>query len=262
MEFIYSRNEIWNKYPRANVTYWSYLIAISNYAIYFINIIYFYTAPPYPSTRSVDTKKENCATSEIIVIWELICLIFVIMFCCLSNNLVNKFTLMPNRLYDLRSTRREASYDIKFYFINFAIAYLFSFVNIYITSCYYSESSKIEMCKDIQLCKDNYILFIVSTNLYFLWMNSILAHILVTWVLHNIQKNNKIANLNNLRVLQLGEQETECVICFEPLQPSVDLTLCVVKTQCNHYFHNNCLFEWIQINNTCPVCRINFADID
>lgn len=241
MEFIYSRNEIWNKYPRANVlvTYWSYLIAISNYAIYFINIIYFYT------------KKENCATSEIIVIWELICLIFVIMFCCVSNNLVNKFTLMPNRLY-----------DIKFYFINFAIAYLFSFVNIYITSCYYSESSKIEMCKDIQLCKDNYILFIVSTNLYFLWMNSILAHILVTWVLHNIQKkNNKIANLNNLRVLQLGEQETECVICFEPLQPSVDLTLCVVKTSCNHYFHNNCLFEWIQINNTCPVCRINFADI-
>ena len=240
MEFIYSRNEIWNKYPRANVlvTYWSYLIAISNYAIYFINIIYFYI------------KKENCATSEIIVIWELICIIFVIMFCCVSNNLVNKFTLMPNRLY-----------DIKFYFINFAIAYLFSFVNIYITSCYYSESSKIEMCKDIQLCKDNYILFIVSTNLYFLWMNSILAHILVTWVLHNIQKNNKITNLNNLRVLQLGEQETECVICFEPLQPSVDLTLCVVKTQCNHYFHNNCLFEWIQINNTCPVCRINFADI-
>lgn len=240
MEFIYSRNEIWNKYPRANilVTYWSYLIAISNYAIYFINIIYFYT------------KKENCATSEIIVIWELICIIFVIMFCCVSNNLVNKFTLMPNRLY-----------DIKFYFINFAIAYLFSFVNIYITSCYYSESSKIEMCKDIQLCKDNYILFIVSTNLYFLWMNSILAHILVTWLLHNIQKNNKIANLNNLRVLQLGEQETECVICFEPLQPSADLTLCVVKTPCNHYFHNNCLFEWIQINNTCPVCRINFADI-
>ena len=153
MEFIYSRNEIWNKYPRANVlvTYWSYLIAISNYAIYFINIIYFYI------------KKENCATSEIIVIWELICIIFVIMFCCVSNNLVNKFTLMPNRLY-----------DIKFYFINFAIAYLFSFVNIYITSCYYSETSKIEMCKDIQLCKDNYILFIVSTNLYFLWMNTVM----------------------------------------------------------------------------------------
>jgi|LauGreDrversion4_2_1035121.scaffolds.fasta_scaffold14889_3 hypothetical protein len=239
MEFIYSRNEIWNKYPRANilVTYWSYLIAISNYAIYFINIIYFYA------------KKENCATrSEIIIIWGMICLIFAIMFCCVSNNLVNKFTLMPNRLY-----------DIKFYFLNFTIAYLFSFVNIYITSCYYSESSKIEMCKDIQLCKDNYILFIVSTNLYFLWMNSILAHILVTWLLHNIQKNN--TNLSNLRVLQLGEQETECVICFEPLQPSVDLTLCVVKTPCNHYFHNNCLFEWIQINNTCPVCRINFADI-
>ena len=151
MEFIYSRNEIWNKYPCANIlmTYWSYLIAISNYAIYFINLIYFYVI------------KGDCTTSsEIIIIWELVCLIFAIMFCCVSNNLVNKFTLMPNRLY-----------DIKFYFFNFTIAYLFSFVNIYITTCYYSESSTIKMCKDIQMCKDNYILFIVSTNLYFLWMN-------------------------------------------------------------------------------------------
>lgn len=234
MEFIYSRNEIWKKYPRANtiVLSWCYLIAISNYISYFSNIIYFYII-----------KNNNCVNQSTEDIWQAICLMFAVVYCCLSHNIINKFTLIPNRMY-----------NIKIYLFNFTILYLFSFTNIYITLCYSSQSDAI-MCKTIQMCKDNYIVFVISTNLYFLWMNTVLLHIILTWLLHVAQTNVRITNLNNLRI-DHTDQEIECVICFELLRENS-----VVRTPCNHYFHNNCLLEWVIINNTCPVCRINFGDI-
>ena len=39
----------------------------------------------------------------------------------------------------------------------------------------------------------------------------------------------------------------ECVICYENKQ--------LIKTVCEHSFCNGCISEWIQTNNTCPMCR-------
>ena len=43
----------------------------------------------------------------------------------------------------------------------------------------------------------------------------------------------------------------ECSICFESFDDNEEL----VKTICNHVFCKVCLFQWININDSCPVCR-------
>ena len=49
--------------------------------------------------------------------------------------------------------------------------------------------------------------------------------------------------------MQPHPQPQECCICFES-----DINL--FKTNCNHYFHTNCLLRWCQSqHNTCPICR-------
>ena len=44
-----------------------------------------------------------------------------------------------------------------------------------------------------------------------------------------------------------------CNICFEEID-KFDLTA-VWCCQCKQEFHKHCLDSWIQINNSCPVCR-------
>lgn len=41
----------------------------------------------------------------------------------------------------------------------------------------------------------------------------------------------------------------ECSICLE------NMYYYYVTTNCEHYFHSNCLLTWQKRNNTCPLCR-------
>lgn len=43
----------------------------------------------------------------------------------------------------------------------------------------------------------------------------------------------------------------DCAICTETLQPTESKIL----TTCKHLFHENCIGQWLQINNSCPNCR-------
>jgi len=44
----------------------------------------------------------------------------------------------------------------------------------------------------------------------------------------------------------------ECSICMDSSN-----NYNWIKTDCNHYFHIECIHKWKQINNTCPNCRSN-----
>ncbi|KAJ7952143.1 putative Ring finger protein [Quillaja saponaria] len=46
--------------------------------------------------------------------------------------------------------------------------------------------------------------------------------------------------------------ETTCPICLSEYQPKETLRSI---PECNHYFHANCVDEWLKMNPTCPVCR-------
>lgn len=45
---------------------------------------------------------------------------------------------------------------------------------------------------------------------------------------------------------------TQCSVCFDEflLQESE-----IRQLPCNHLFHEKCIFPWLRINGTCPVCR-------
>ena len=46
--------------------------------------------------------------------------------------------------------------------------------------------------------------------------------------------------------------DNTCPICLSEYKPKETLR---TIPECNHYFHVNCIDEWLKINTTCPVCR-------
>ncbi|KAL1826488.1 hypothetical protein ACET3Z_004900 [Daucus carota] len=46
--------------------------------------------------------------------------------------------------------------------------------------------------------------------------------------------------------------DSTCAICLSEYKPNDTLR---TIPECNHYFHSDCIDEWLQLNATCPVCR-------
>ncbi|KAL8091306.1 RING-H2 finger protein ATL20-like [Apium graveolens] len=46
--------------------------------------------------------------------------------------------------------------------------------------------------------------------------------------------------------------DSTCAICLSEYKPNDTLR---TVPECNHYFHSNCIDEWLKLNATCPVCR-------
>ena len=41
----------------------------------------------------------------------------------------------------------------------------------------------------------------------------------------------------------------DCIICLE------DLECEIIQLDCNHYFHKDCIFKWLNNTKSCPICR-------
>lgn len=50
-----------------------------------------------------------------------------------------------------------------------------------------------------------------------------------------------------------GYHEIVCPICYENYNEEEKLRV----LNCKHYFHINCIDEWLERNSTCPICRVN-----
>ncbi|XP_022761110.1 RING-H2 finger protein ATL20-like [Durio zibethinus] len=46
--------------------------------------------------------------------------------------------------------------------------------------------------------------------------------------------------------------DSTCPICLSEYQPKETLR---TIPECNHYFHANCIDEWLKMNGSCPLCR-------
>ncbi|KAL7126818.1 hypothetical protein ABFS83_14G211900 [Erythranthe nasuta] len=46
-----------------------------------------------------------------------------------------------------------------------------------------------------------------------------------------------------------------CSICMEDFQIDPGTFVTVNKLPCEHFFHRDCIVEWLQRSNTCPLCR-------
>lgn len=52
-------------------------------------------------------------------------------------------------------------------------------------------------------------------------------------------------------------QEMECSICIDKFELEQE----VIKLNCNHYFHKNCIrSHLLNYNNRCPLCRMNITE--
>ncbi|CAN6906087.1 unnamed protein product [Brassica oleracea] len=51
----------------------------------------------------------------------------------------------------------------------------------------------------------------------------------------------------------VGKNETQCSICIDDLSKTRENI--IELPQCLHIFHQDCLFEWLRRQNSCPLCR-------
>ncbi|XP_076931077.1 RING-H2 finger protein ATL20-like [Bidens hawaiensis] len=51
---------------------------------------------------------------------------------------------------------------------------------------------------------------------------------------------------------RLPDDDSTCSICLSEYKPKESLR---TIPECNHYFHADCIDEWLKLNATCPVCR-------
>lgn len=56
---------------------------------------------------------------------------------------------------------------------------------------------------------------------------------------------------DELRSLEaMNVSEGECSICCDAFENTL-----AVKLPCEHYFHQNCVNDWLRVKPTCPTCR-------
>jgi len=56
----------------------------------------------------------------------------------------------------------------------------------------------------------------------------------------------------------ITERMGECAICKEEFENGANY----VEMPCSHIFHPDCLFPWLEIHNSCPVCRLELKTDD
>ena len=63
-----------------------------------------------------------------------------------------------------------------------------------------------------------------------------------------------IINFTEIITLENNENDepTMCTICRNNIEPNEPLRK---LKNCNHFFHINCIDNWLTNNNTCPICR-------
>lgn len=64
-------------------------------------------------------------------------------------------------------------------------------------------------------------------------------------------------NINLYECKDNNDNDNDCSICYD----KSDLNK-LVKLDCNHLYHDTCIKKWIDISNTCPICRKNLKECD
>lgn len=67
-----------------------------------------------------------------------------------------------------------------------------------------------------------------------------------------------LLELQSLTIMQ-EQTDTPCSICFDDFKLA---ETSVRKLPCNHLYHERCIFPWLRINGTCPVCRARLPSAD
>lgn len=64
---------------------------------------------------------------------------------------------------------------------------------------------------------------------------------------------------NAIITRRLADADVQCAVCLEKFrlnEPGVR------QLPCDHFFHTECIFPWLQNNASCPVCRAQILPDD
>ncbi|KAF7114285.1 hypothetical protein RHSIM_RhsimUnG0091400 [Rhododendron simsii] len=66
------------------------------------------------------------------------------------------------------------------------------------------------------------------------------------------------ATARNSRFNEKGDEEYEekCAICLDDLEPKQ----LIIRTPCDHMFHEDCIVPWVKSHGQCPVCRFAIGE--
>ncbi|CAH8355519.1 unnamed protein product [Eruca vesicaria subsp. sativa] len=59
-------------------------------------------------------------------------------------------------------------------------------------------------------------------------------------------------------VEMLGSEMNQCAVCMDEFEEGGD----VKQMPCKHVFHQGCLLPWLELHNSCPVCRFELPTDD
>ncbi|KAH6577610.1 hypothetical protein BASA50_002911 [Batrachochytrium salamandrivorans] len=67
------------------------------------------------------------------------------------------------------------------------------------------------------------------------------------------------AFINSLQRVTSTSLEITCYVCLETCSSDKDI---INRLPCTHTFHSECILPWLELHNTCPVCRTEFPTDD
>lgn len=59
-------------------------------------------------------------------------------------------------------------------------------------------------------------------------------------------------NIKPISSTDIIDEHDICVICLDEYSIKK-----IGKLKCNHIFHNDCIIEWLQVKQNCPLCIVN-----
>ena len=71
------------------------------------------------------------------------------------------------------------------------------------------------------------------------------------------KKNLWIISDNRTYASFVSDAKAQCSVCWDDFKLEEE----VRQLKCDHIFHENCIIPWLELHNTCPVCRKEQEDV-
>ena len=92
-----------------------------------------------------------------------------------------------------------------------------------------------------------------ENNLYFNILYYLSNYLLGKYYIHLFKRlHNKFLNKDlEFTETSFATRDTRCTVCLDDISAGNRTAL----TKCGHYFHQKCLRRWLEVKNTCPICK-------